>query len=211
GTAGLAAAVAAARAAVNGRHTPRWKRLVEDDWIAVEDLVARLTEALQPLEALASEFGEVAVARLVEAHVETVSRLARDETGSDAELYAGEAGDALAAVFASLIDAKETDLTIPVFDWPDVFCALISGANVRRRLPGDPRIAILGPLEARLQRPDIVVLGGLNEGVWPARTRNDPWLNRPMKRDIGLDPPERRIGAAAHDFCQGLGAEEVVL
>ncbi len=83
--------------------------------------------------------------------------------------------------------------------------------NVRRRLPGDPRIAILGPLEARLHRSDIVILGGLNEGAWPQRTRNDPWLNRPMKRDIGLDPPERRIGAAAHDFCQGLGASEVIL
>ena len=32
-----------------------------------------------------------------------------------------------------------------------------------------------------------------------------------MRRDLGLDPPERRIGLAAHDFAQGLGAPEVIL
>ncbi|MCY1707068.1 double-strand break repair protein AddB [Pannonibacter sp. SL95] len=92
-----------------------------------------------------------------------------------------------------------------------MFSALIAGTAVRRRLPGDPRIQILGPMEARLQRPDLVILGGLNEGVWPQRTRNDPWLNRPMKRDLGLEPPERRIGAGAHDFVQGMGARRVIL
>ena len=32
-----------------------------------------------------------------------------------------------------------------------------------------------------------------------------------MRRDLGLDPPERRIGLSAHDFAQGLGASEVIL
>src|SRR5665213_2766447 len=31
------------------------------------------------------------------------------------------------------------------------------------------------------------------------------------RRDFGLPPPERRIGRAAHDFAQCLGAPEVVL
>ena len=32
-----------------------------------------------------------------------------------------------------------------------------------------------------------------------------------MRRALGLDPPERRIGLSAHDFAQGLGAPEVIL
>jgi ATP-dependent helicase/nuclease subunit B len=32
-----------------------------------------------------------------------------------------------------------------------------------------------------------------------------------MRRALGLDPPERRIGLAAHDFAQALGAREVFL
>jgi ATP-dependent helicase/nuclease subunit B len=82
---------------------------------------------------------------------------------------------------------------------------------VRPRFGHHPRLAIWGLLEARLQHADLVILGGLNEGVWPPQTESDPWLSRPMRRDFGLPPPERRIGVAAHDFAQALGAKEVVL
>jgi ATP-dependent helicase/nuclease subunit B len=72
-------------------------------------------------------------------------------------------------------------------------------------------VRILGPLEARLQHVDRVVLGGLNEGTWPPETRSDPWLSRPMRLSLGLDLPERRVGLAAHDFAQALGAPEVIM
>ncbi|HEY6024089.1 MAG TPA: double-strand break repair protein AddB, partial [Pseudolabrys sp.] len=73
------------------------------------------------------------------------------------------------------------------------------------------RAHIYGPLEARLQQVDRIILGGLNEGTWPPETRSDPWLSRPMRRALGLDPPERRIGLSAHDFAQALGAPDVIL
>ncbi len=70
---------------------------------------------------------------------------------------------------------------------------------------------IYGPLEARLTQSDRVILGGLVEGVWPPAPRIDPWLSRPMRHELGLDLPERRIGLSAHDFAQLLGADEVIL
>ncbi|WP_349359068.1 double-strand break repair protein AddB [Stappia sp.] len=227
GTRGLKDAVMAARdlaVATPEHRAPRWKRVHAPDWEPLLDLVDRLAEALAPLEGFAGEAGAsaaqagdgkdsepVPVVDLVAAHEEVLRRLARDETGGHDELYAGEAGEGLAQAFADMLDGRDAGLAVPARDWPDVFLALVSGLNVRRRLPGDPRIAILGPMEARLQPFDLVVLGALNEGTWPQRTRNDPWLNRPMKHGIGLDPPERRIGAAAHDFQQALGARRVVL
>ena len=47
----------------------------------------------------------------------------------------------------------------------------------------------------------------------PGRRRRAaiPGCQRPMRRDLGLDPPERRIGLSAHDFAQALGAPEVIL
>jgi ATP-dependent helicase/nuclease subunit B len=72
-------------------------------------------------------------------------------------------------------------------------------------------VRIFGPLEARLQNIDRVVLGGLVEGVWPPQTRSDAWLSRPMRQTLGLDLPERRTGLSAHDFAQALGAREVIL
>ena len=81
------------------------------------------------------------------------------------------------------------------------------------RRPPQPgvRVRILGPLEARLTDSDRVVLGGLVEGTWPPEPATDAWLSRPMRKDLGLDLPERRIGLSAHDFAQLLGAREVIL
>ncbi len=47
----------------------------------------------------------------------------------------------------------------------------------------DPRIHIWGTLEARLQSVDLMILAGLDEGIWPAGTRTDPWLSRNMRAE----------------------------
>jgi ATP-dependent helicase/nuclease subunit B len=88
---------------------------------------------------------------------------------------------------------------------------LIEQTSVRPRAGLDPRIHIWGALEARLQSVDMVVLGGLNEGTWPSQTHLDPLLSRPMREALDLEPPERRIGLAAHDFSQALGHPTVWL
>jgi ATP-dependent helicase/nuclease subunit B len=100
---------------------------------------------------------------------------------------------------------------LPANDYPEFFAAALGNRSVRLRERPGVRIRILGPLEARLQHVDRVVLGGMNEGTWPPGTRSDPWLSRPMRLELGLDLPERRIGLAAHDFAQALGTKEVVL
>ena len=68
---------------------------------------------------------------------------------------------------------------------PGLLDATMEGAVVRSRraLRGrdgaeHPRVAILGLLEARLQSFDVVVLGGLAEGVWPPATDPGPWMSR---------------------------------
>jgi ATP-dependent helicase/nuclease subunit B len=69
-----------------------------------------------------------------------------------------------------------------------------------------PRIFIWGLIEARLQQADLMILGGLNEGVWPAAPAPDPWLAPRIRAELGLPSLERRIGLAAHDFACALGA-----
>lgn len=89
--------------------------------------------------------------------------------------------------------------------------ALVAGELVKPRAGGHPHIFIWGTLEARLQQVDTLILAGLNEGTWPGSLSSDPFLSRAMKTGIGLEPPERRIGLAAHDFQMGLGAQQVIL
>jgi ATP-dependent helicase/nuclease subunit B len=104
-----------------------------------------------------------------------------------------------------------TSFAVPDGDYPSVFDALAGPEIVR--LPADPgaRIRVLGLPEARLLDADCVVLAGLVEGSWPGDPKLDPWLNRAMRASFGIDPPERRIGLAAHDFCQLLGNPRVVM
>lgn len=88
---------------------------------------------------------------------------------------------------------------------------LMDEVAVRPLQGGHPRLAIYGLIEARLQTADLMILGGLNEGVWPGLPAPDPWLAPRIRSELGLPGLERRIGLAAHDLAQGLGAREVLL
>ncbi len=92
-----------------------------------------------------------------------------------------------------------------------ILAAMLGEVPVRAVWGGHPRLAILGLLEARLQRADLTILGGLNEGVWPAAPAPDPWLPPLARGQLGLPPLEARIGLAAHDFLAALGGPEVLL
>ena len=107
---------------------------------------------------------------------------------------------------------EAADLKIPAADLPYFLVALMADVPVQRPAGADPRIRIWGTLEARLQSVDCLVLGGLDEGVWPAESRTDPWLSRAMRAALGLPPPgKRRLGLAAHDFFQGMAAPRVIV
>jgi len=138
--------------------------------------------------------------------------LAASDTSAGAErLWAREAGEAAAGFIA---DLREAAGGAPVFGgerYPALLNSLMAGQVVRPRYGNHPRLAILGPLEARLQHADLVVLAGLNEGTWPAEVDPGPWLSRPMRARFGLPAPERRIGLAAHDFAQAFSASQVFL
>jgi len=88
---------------------------------------------------------------------------------------------------------------------------LLDARAVRPPYGGHPRIFIWGLLEARLQRADLVVLGGLNEAVWPALPAPDPWLPPKVRATLEMPTLETRIGLAAHDFASALGAPEVLI
>ncbi|MDB5523522.1 MAG: addB [Rhizobium sp.] len=133
-----------------------------------------------------------------------------DERASLESLWACDAGASVANLLRDLIDTGDTlDADGP--QWIDVMTALIAGIGIKPRAIDHPRVMIWGTLEARLQSVDTLILGGLNEGVWPGQTANNPFLSRVMKTEIGLEPPERRIGQSAHDFMMGLGTKNLIL
>jgi ATP-dependent helicase/nuclease subunit B len=156
--------------------------------------------------------GSAPLAVLVSAHIAFAEALAATREGPGAErLWRHEDGEAAAGFINELALAAAESPAVAVGDYPGLFDSLLSGRVVRPRFGRHPRLAILGPLEARLQHHDLMILGGLNEGGWPAEPAADPWLSRPMRKSFGLPAPERQIGLSAHDFAQAAAAPEVVL
>ncbi|MCX8230718.1 MAG: double-strand break repair protein AddB [Alphaproteobacteria bacterium] len=149
---------------------------------------------------------------LIDAHLAFAEALAASDTEPGAaRLWLGDAGEALSDLFRDVLDGVAGLPSIRGADYPDLLEALMADRVVRPRFGGHPRLAIWGPLEARLQQADLLILGGLNEGKWPPEMETDPWLSRPMRRQFGLPLPERRVGLSAHDFVQSASAPEVVL
>ena len=180
------------------RSDPRLS-LTDAELDAAAALIVQLKTALAPLEHL--QRGKHAIAAIARLHARVVS----DIGGMTPEL---------ADAFDEILQAGEIvqagALDVRPGDYAELFHAAITGKKIYESEP-DARVHIFGPLEARLQFVDRLVLGGLVEGVWPPETRGDPWLSRPMRHDLGLDLPERRIGLSAHDFAQALGAPDVIL
>ncbi|MGY3607340.1 MULTISPECIES: double-strand break repair protein AddB [unclassified Bradyrhizobium] len=185
-------------------------RLRDVELDQAQSLISKLRAALAPLESLSAskpyDFAELALR-----HREALTALSCDQHGI-AVAFEEQAGSVLASAFDDLVGAKKlSGVMVPLSDYPDVFQTAFADRMVRR--PESPRaqLHIFGQLEARLTETDRVILGGLVEGVWPPAPRIDPWLSRPMRHELGLDLPERRIGLSAHDFAQLLGTDDVIL
>ena len=127
------------------------------------------------------------------------------------ELWRREAGEAALAASEELAREAVHGGEIGAFDYEALFTAILQRREVRGPEKVHPMIMIRGALEARVQEADLVILGGLNDGIWPALPAPDPWLNRQMRHDLSLLLPERQIGLSAHDYQQAVAAPEVVL
>lgn len=185
-------------------------RLRDPDLDQAQLVINALQTALAPLEGLDASIPQD-LAELAHRHREVLISLSSDHHGI-AHAFEGPSGFALATAFDDLIGPrKRVGLITPLADYAELFQTAFTDRIVRRAELADAKLQIFGQLEARLTESDRIILGGLVEGVWPPAPRVDPWLSRPMRHELGLDLPERRIGLSAHDFAQLLGHEEVIL
>ncbi|WP_298260893.1 double-strand break repair protein AddB [Bradyrhizobium sp.] len=199
------------RKEVSSLHaSERRARLKDRELDRVQALIAALQAALAPMENLSST-RPYDLAEIAARHREALIALSEDADGV-AVAFEGEAGIALASSFDDLLAGQtKSGLLVALPDYPEVFQTAFADRAVRRPEKPGASLHIYGPLESRLMQADRVIAGGLIEGVWPPAPRTDPWLSRPMRHQLGLDLPERRIGLSAHDFAQLLGSEEVFL
>ncbi|MGB4101478.1 MAG: double-strand break repair protein AddB [Alphaproteobacteria bacterium] len=177
------------------------------------ELFSGLEQALQPLAAHFDCAAPVSLATMLTAHMETAANLATtsDQDGA-LRLWRRDDGVAAAALLHELTQAAEAaDSALTGHEYPSLLRQIFAEQVVRPRFGTHPRLSILGPLEARFVRADLVILGGMNEGSWPPASVTDPWLSRPMRQNFGLPAFERQIGQAAHDFVQLASRGHVIM
>lgn len=202
---------------------PAIRRLSDEEWTLAANLLMRLEAAFAPLIRLFESHKPASLEAFITAHIDVAEALANttahneaDEEGTttppeNTPLWQGAAGEQLARILTEVKAHAGTAPPLKPGDYPEFYKSLLSGETVRPLTPVHPRLFIWGPFEARLQQPDIVILGGLNEGTWPGTADANPWLSRPMCQELGLPAPEQHIGYSAHDFAAHLAAKKVYL
>ena len=178
-----------------------------------ENTLARLGMAralCDRLEAMSAEAVVVFTpAASLEAAAEALTRLIEGLAGQN--VWAGPDGEAAAGVLSGLIEGGAALGEVRPAELAELIQSLLADATVRTGGATHPSLRILGAIEARLVRADRMILAGLEEGVWPGPAPTDPFLSRPMRKALGLPPPERRLGQTAQDFVQAACADEAIL
>ncbi len=183
---------------------PAKKRISAEEWASLEDLLSRLGVRFAPLLNLR---GKLTLGRWVAAHRDTVEAIA----GAEGDGLECEDREALDDLFDELMQSAPDRMTFDVESYGLFFTAVACEIILRGARQPHPRLQILGLLEARLIDVDVILLGGLDETIWPPQARTDAFLNRPMRAALGLTPPERKLGQTAHDFAQAMGKGKVIL
>ena len=137
----------------------------------------------------------------------------------DSTLYSLEGGQALARLNAAIAQSWQESTvqsgalaSISAQEYRQTIEALVAAEDMPGSYASHPRLAILGPLEARLLSFERVILGSMVEGGWPAESESSPFLPNAVREKIGLKNNEHRIGLSALDFISfACSPEEVYI
>ena len=177
------------------------RAVTAEQWEATIAHAGRISSVLQPL--LMSQPNGLA------AHLDRLAAACEAIAGE--AFWLGEGGDVLREALDLLHEESRFLRDCDLARAAAIIRHWLHGIPVRSLQHNPTPLTILGLLEARLIRADVMVLAGLNEGTWPGATDSGPWINRPMREVLEMKQPEAQIGQTAHDFVQAFGNAHVKL
>jgi ATP-dependent helicase/nuclease subunit B len=181
------------------------------DNVALSTWLGSLEKTCAPLVILL-EAQNASLSEILQTHIAVAANLATTEEEAGTErLWQGDKGQQAYVALEKMVEATAAALQpIDTQSYGGVFDALCTGETYRPKYDTHPRLAIQSPIEARLQQYNCVILGGVNEGSWPAEHAS-PWMSKPMRESFGLPSSKRVMGLAAHDFTALLQCPEVYI
>ena len=92
------------------------------------------------------------------------------------------------------------DIQLNVHDARAFVLDAIKSVSIRPIKNEDCMVSVIGTIESRMQTADVVILTGLNEGMFPSIGYENAWLPRNISEKIGLPSPNRKVSLMALDF-----------
>ncbi len=140
-------------------------------------------------------------------HIKCAQSFVKDEN----ILWQGSAGKAISNLLTQLLQDGKDFMDVSLQDYAKLFLQFQNQILVRNPYNTHKRLEILGPMEARLQHKDVMILGSLNDGMFPKNEDAGPWMSYQMRIDFGLPSLKQRLGISASDFCNCFMAPTVYL
>ncbi len=172
---------------------------LRDAFKAINPSLDSLARALMETAEMMSALSEVATASEKDA-----------DTEQHAYIYSNIAGETLLELLSNMIRFGSS-YSIAASAFANTLSVLCQNEVVRTPYDQHPRLKILGTIEARMQTADRIILGGLNEGIWPPYSEKDMWINNASRTQLGLPDRQWRIALSAHDFMMAVASKEVMI
>ena len=91
-------------------------------------------------------------------------------------------------------------IVLNVFDARAIVADAIGSITVRPNKTENCKVCVIGTIESRMQTADVIILTGLNEGMFPSVGYENAWLPRNIAKKIGLPSQNRKVSLMALDF-----------
>ncbi len=172
----------------------------------------RLEKASRPFVEAMTDKNPRPLSEILDLHIKYIEILAASRTMPGAErLWQGEEGKAASRFLSELREVADSMPPLTGDDYAGFIEGLMGRVHFKSGKPVHPALRIMTPREARLIKPDVMIVGGLNEGIWPSDSKPTPFLTRDMAAALGLPASNIATGQAAHDFVSAVLTPDVLM
>lgn len=95
---------------------------------------------------------------------------------------------------------KNNGIVLSVSEARAIIADTLSGVVMRTTPTTDAHTCVLGTIESRMQSAAVIILTGLNDGMFPTRGYKNAWLPRIISEQIGLPSPDHKVSLMSLDF-----------
>lgn len=141
---------------------------------------------------------------MLKAHIEFIKIITKESLWENIE------GEELRKFFDRILELAPNIGSLSIKDY-SAFLSYFLKSSYYRKEDIVSNVTLMKPLDSRLHKADLVILAGMNEGIWPSKPTIDPCFNINLLRKIGLPGPENLIGEEAYDFQCLAQAKQVIV